>query len=196
LALPFGIKRVDNKRALAISLTYQAAAAGIQTIRRTTVASIGFVPVYKMEDDRTNNLPHVIVRGNATGFAQKIQIGSHGLTADEPVPAGGTDTGPSPYDLLLAALGSCTSMTISLFARRKDWPLGEVTVLLSHSKIYAADCAECETREGKIDRIEREIKMTGQLTAEQRSKLLEIADKCPVHRTLTSEINIRTKEAV
>jgi putative redox protein len=85
-------------------------------------------------------------------------------------------------------------MTISLYARRKGWPLEEVTVLLSHSKIYAADCAECETRKGKIDRIEREIKMTGQLTAEQRSKLMEIADKCPVHRTLTSEINIRTKE--
>jgi len=81
-----------------------------------------------------------------------------------------------------------------LYARRKGWPLEEVTVLLSPSKIYAVDCAECETREGKIDRIEREIKMTGQLTAEQRSKLIEIADKCPVHRTLTSEINIRTKE--
>jgi putative redox protein len=186
---------VDNKRALAISLTYQADAAGIQTIRRTTVASIGFVPVYKMGDDRTKNLPQVIVRGNASGFAQEIQIGSHGLSADEPVSAGGTETGPSPYDLLLAALGSCTSMTISLYARRKSWLLEEVTVLLSHSKIYAADCAECETREGKIDRIEREIKLTGQLTAEQRSKLMEIADKCPVHRTLTSEINIRTKEA-
>ena len=147
-----------------------------------------------MGDDKTNNLSQVIVRGNATGFAQEIQIGSHRLTGDEPVSSGGTDTGPSPYDRLLAALGSCTSMTISLYARRKGWPLEEVTVLLSHSKIYAADCAECETREGKIDRIEREIKMTGQLTAEQRSKLMEIADKCPVHRTLTSEINIRTKE--
>jgi putative redox protein len=147
-----------------------------------------------MGDDRTNNLSHVIVRGNATGFAQEIQIGSHRLTGDEPVSSGGTDTGPSPYDMLLAALGSCTSMTISLYARRKGWPLEGVTVLLSHSKIYAADCAECEIREGKIDRIEREIKMTGQLTPEQRSKLMEIADKCPVHRTLTSEINIRTKE--
>ena len=146
-----------------------------------------------MGDDRINNLSPVIVRGTATGFAQKIQIGSHRLTGDEPVSFGGTDTGPSPYDLLLAALGSCTSMTISLYGRRKGWPLEEVTVLLSHS-IYAADCAECETREGKIDRIEREIKLTGPLTAEQRSKLMEIADKCPVHRTLTSEINIRTKE--
>src|ERR1700720_2871747 len=149
-----------------------------------------------MEDDRTNSQPHVIVRGSATGFAQEIQIGSHRLTADEPVSFGGTDTGPSPYDLLLAALGSCTSMTISLYARRERWPLEGVTVFLSHSKIYAADCAECETREGKIDRIEREIQLTGSLTVEQRSKLMEIADKCPVHRTLTSEINIRTREKV
>jgi len=147
-----------------------------------------------MGDDKTNNLSHVIVRGGATGFAQKIQIGSHHFTADEPVESGGTDTGSSPYDLLLAALGSCTSMTISLYARRKHWPLEGVTVFLRHSKIYATDCAECETREGKIDRSEREIQLSGLLTSEQRSKLMEIADKCPVHRTLTSEINIRTKE--
>jgi len=187
------LRQRDNEREFEISLTYQAEAAEIQTIRRKGVtAIISFRS--QMGDDRTNNLSHVIVRGNATGFAQEIQIGSHRLTADEPVESGGTDTGSSPYDLLLAALGSCTSMTISLYARRKGWPLEEVTVLLSHSKIYAADCAECETREAKIDRIEREIKLTGPLTAEQRSKLMEIADKCPVHRTLTSEINIRTKE--
>jgi len=149
-----------------------------------------------MEDDKTNNLSHVIVRGSASGFAQEIQIGSHRLTGDEPVSFGGTDKGPSPYHLLLAALGSCTSMTISLYARQRRWPLEEVTVSLSHSKIYAADCAECETREGKIDRIEREVQLIGSLTAEQRSKLMEIADKCPVHRTLTSEINIRTIEKV
>jgi len=142
----------------------------------------------------SNNPPHVIVRGGATGFAQQIQVGAHQLSADEPIESGGTDTGPSPYDLLLAALGSCTSMTIGLYARRKNWPLPEVVVSLWHSKIHAADCAECETREGKIDRIEREIQLIGSLTSEQRSKLMEIADKCPVHRTLTSEINIRTKE--
>ena len=138
--------------------------------------------------------PHVIVRGSAAGFAQQIQAAKHQLSADEPIESGGTDTGPSPYDLLLAALGSCTSMTIALYARRKNWPLQEVVVSLWHSKIHAADCAECETREGKIDRIEREIQLIGSLTSEQRSKLMEIADKCPVHRTLTSEINIRTKE--
>src|SRR5437588_3524517 len=100
-----------------------------------------------MGDDMSNNLSHVIVRGSATGFSQEIEIGSHRLTSDEPVSFGGTGTGPSPYDLLLAALGSCTSMTISLYARRMRWPLEAVTVSLSHSKIYAVDCAECETRE-------------------------------------------------
>jgi putative redox protein len=147
-----------------------------------------------MTEAISDNPPHVVVRGGAGGFAQQIQAGAHQLSADEPIESGGTDTGPSPYDLLLAALGSCTSMTIGLYARRKNWPLQEVVVWLWHSKIHAADCAECETREGKIDRIEREIQLMGALTSEQRSKLLEIADKCPVHRTLTSEINIRTKE--
>ena len=135
----------------------------------------------------------VIVHGHSAGFAQEIQVGSHHLVADEPIAAGGTNTGPSPYDLLLAALGSCTSMTIGLYARGRKWPLENITVSLRHSKIYAADCAECETREGKIDRIEREIHLTGPLTDEQRSKLLEIADRCPVHRTLAAEINIRTR---
>src|ERR671934_261802 len=129
----------------------------------------------------------VVVRGSADGFAQEISIGRHRITADEPITAGGKDTGPSPYDLLLAALGSCTSMTIGMYARRKNWPLQEVIVSLWHSKIHAADCAECETREGKIDRIEREIQLIGSLNSEQRSKLIEIADMCPVHRTLTSE---------
>ena len=142
----------------------------------------------------SDNPPHLIVRGGAAGFAQQIQAGAHQLSADEPIESGGTDTGLSPYDLLLAALGSCTSMTIAFYARRKNWPLQEVVVSLWHSKIHAADCADCETREGKIDRIEREIRLIGSLASEQRSKLLEIADRCPVHRTLTSEINIRTKE--
>jgi putative redox protein len=135
----------------------------------------------------------VVVRGSADGFAQVIHAGRHRLAADEPASAGGTDTGPSPYDLLLAALGACTSMTVAMYARRKVWPLEEVTVHLRHSKIYAADCAECETKEGMLDRIERDIHFAGPLTEEQRSRLLEISNKCPVHRTLTSEIEIDTR---
>ena len=135
----------------------------------------------------------VVVRGSAAGFAQEIHAGRHRITADEPVSAGGSDTGLSPYDLLLAALGACTSMTVGMYARRKAWPLEEVTVHLRHSKIHATDCAECETKEGMLDRIERDIHFIGPLTDEQRSKLLEIANKCPVHRTLTSEIDIRTR---
>ena len=136
---------------------------------------------------------HAIVHGTAAGFAQKIEIGSHHLEADEPVSFGGTDRGASPYDLLLAALGSCTSMTIGLYARKRRWPLENITVSLRHSKIYAADCEDCETREGKVDRIWRDIHLTGALTDEQRAKLMEIANKCPVHQTLTSEINIKTR---
>jgi putative redox protein len=135
----------------------------------------------------------VVVRGSASGFAQEIHAGRHRIVADEPVSAGGKDTGLSPYDLLLAALGACTSMTVGMYARRKTWPLEEVTVHLRHSKIHATDCAECETKDGMLDRIERDIHFAGPLTEEQRSKLLEIANKCPVHRTLTSEIDIVTR---
>ena len=137
----------------------------------------------------------VIVRGAAGGFVQEIEAGRHRLVADEPEAAGGTDTGPSPYELLLAALGSCTSMTVAMYARRKQWPLERVVVRLQHARIHAEDCAECETKEGRLDRIEREISLSGPLTAEQRDRLLEIANRCPVHRTLTSEIDIRTRLA-
>ncbi len=135
----------------------------------------------------------VIVWSEVRNFVQHIEAGTHRLTGDEPESVGGRDTGPSPYDFLLAALGSCTSMTVEMYARKKNWPLERVTVWLRHTKIYAADCSECETREGMLDRIERNVRLEGPLSAEQRSRLLEIANKCPVHRTLTSEINIRTK---
>jgi uncharacterized OsmC-like protein/alpha-beta hydrolase superfamily lysophospholipase len=137
----------------------------------------------------------VIVRETRVGtFQQEITIGNHRFLADEPVKAGGMDTGPSPYDLLLAALGACTSMTIRLYADRKQIPLAGTQVRLRHEKIHAADCAECETKEGKIDRIERQISFAGDHDAATRARLLEIADKCPVHRTLKSEVDIRTVE--
>ncbi|HEY6070028.1 MAG TPA: OsmC family protein [Chthoniobacterales bacterium] len=137
--------------------------------------------------------PHVIVHGDAKGFAQKIDIGSFHIDADEPVSYGGTDTGPSPYDLILGALGACTSMTIGLYARKRSWPVDKITVSLRHSKIHAKDCDDCETKEGRIDRVEMEIHLEGALTDEQRAKLMEVAGKCPIHQTLTHEINIKTR---
>jgi uncharacterized OsmC-like protein len=99
----------------------------------------------------------VVVRGDAAGFAQEVVAGSHRTAADEPLSVGGTDTGPSPYDLLLAALGACTSITVGMYARRKGWPLGEIAVNLRHSKVHASDCAECESKEGMLDRIELDL---------------------------------------
>lgn len=136
----------------------------------------------------------VVVRETGHGkFQQAVTVGPHRLTADEPIPVGGDDTGPGPYDFLLAALGACTSMTLRLYAERKALPLDRVTVTLRHSKVHAADCAECETKTGTLDQIEREIAMEGTLDPEQRQKLIDIADKCPVHRTLTSEVRITTR---
>jgi putative redox protein len=137
----------------------------------------------------------VVVSGDTSGLAQRVAIGTHQLRADEPASAGGTDSGPNPYDLLLAALGACTSMTLGLYARRKKWPLQSVTVRLRHSRVHAADCESCETREGMLDRIERDVELAGPLDETQRARLLEIANRCPVHRTLTSEIDIRTRLA-
>jgi putative redox protein len=138
----------------------------------------------------------VVVRETRNSkLQQTISTGPHRLLADEPVSVGGEDTGPGPYDFLLASLGACTSMTMRLYADRKSLPLERITVTLKHQKIHAEDCAECETKEGMLDQIDRVIAMEGALDAEQRKKLMEIADKCPVHRTLTSEIRIVTKAA-
>jgi uncharacterized OsmC-like protein/fermentation-respiration switch protein FrsA (DUF1100 family) len=137
----------------------------------------------------------VVVRETRAGrFQQAVTVGRHRFLADEPVEVGGLDSGPGPYDLLLAGLGACTAMTLRLYAERKALPLDRVTVRLSQAKIHAADCEACETKEGMIDRIERVITLSGKLDGEQRRRLLEIADKCPVHRTLTSEVDIRTVE--
>ncbi len=135
----------------------------------------------------------VVVTETGEGpFAQRITAGRHVLRADEPPAVGGKNSGPTPYDLLLAGLGACTSMTLRMYAGRKKWPLEKVSVALRHEKIHAQDCADCETTEGRVDRIEREITLTGPLDAEQRQRLLEIADKCPVHRTLESEVKVVT----
>jgi putative redox protein len=129
-----------------------------------------------------------------TGDAYRtdIQAGRHSLVGDEPRDVGGDDAGPTPYDFLLSALGSCTGMTLRMYADRKDWPLEETVVRLSHDKIHAKDCEDCETEEGRVDRIEREIEVRGALSDEQRERLLEIANKCPVHRTLHGEIKVRS----
>jgi len=136
---------------------------------------------------------HVVVRGTAKDFLQEVEAGKYHLRADEPADFGGGDAAPGPYDFLLIALGTCTSMTIGLHARRKQFPLETIAVSLSHTRIHAKDCEECETKEGMLDRIDIHIHLTGSLTAEQHAKLIEIAGKCPVHRTLESEINIRTQ---
>jgi putative redox protein len=135
----------------------------------------------------------VIVSGDAGGFVQTIGAGAHQLRSDEPLAVGGTATGPTPYDLLLASLGACTSMTVAMYARRKQWPLERVTVRLRHSRVHAEDCATCETRDAKLTVIERELELDGALADDQRSRLLEIANRCPVHLTLTSRIDIRTR---
>jgi putative redox protein len=136
----------------------------------------------------------VVVQETGDGrFTNAVVAGRHHLRADEPVEVGGTDTGPSPYDYLLAGLGACSAMTLRLYAERKGWPLERVTVRLTHDKVHAEDCADCETREGKVDMIKRRIAIGGELDETQRKRLLEIADKCPVHRTLTGKVRIHTE---
>ena len=120
----------------------------------------------------------------------EIDAGAHTFFADEPADAGGDDAGPTPYDLLLGALGTCTSMTLLMYARRKSWPLEDVEVRLSYQRDYARDCEECDTKPVQIDQIERRITLKGSLDQSQRARLLEIAEKCPVHRTLTGTIMV------
>jgi uncharacterized OsmC-like protein len=148
-----------------------------------------------MSTQNEKETPHIIVRGGANNFQQEIVAGKHHLVADEPTSVGGSDAGPDPYDYLLAALGVCTSMTIGFYARRNHVPLESIKVSLWHSRIHAKDCEECQTKEGMLDRIDVEVELTGSLSAEQHAKLMEVAARCPVHRTLTSEINIRLRAA-
>lgn len=137
----------------------------------------------------------VTVSGGPAGLRQTVSVGPHQLFSDEPKVAGGDDQGPDPYELLLAALGSCTSMTLRIYAERKGWPLLGVRVVLKHSKSHANDCADCDRPTAMLDRIERQITLIGELTQKQRQRLLEVASLCPVHRTLTSKIEIQTKLA-
>lgn len=135
----------------------------------------------------------VVEESGRDTFAQRVLTAEHHIAADEPPALGGEGTGLSPYELLVAGLGACTSMTLRMYARRKQIPLEHVRVTLSHEKIHARDCEDCETRAGKIDAIEREIELSGPLSDAQRARLLEIADRCPVHRTLHSEVVVRTR---
>ena len=135
----------------------------------------------------------VVVTDSGEGpLGQILLDGRHALSADEPVAAGGRDGGPNPYELLLMSLGACTSMTLRLYANRKSWPLEHVVVRLHHARVHAADCADCETRPAMIERIERAIELVGALDETQRARLLQIAEMCPVHRTLSGKIEIRT----
>ncbi len=138
---------------------------------------------------------HVVVRGSAAGFLQEAVAGNFHFNVDEPITVGGTESAPDPYDYILAGLGACTSMTIGWYARQRKLPLENVTVSLRHSRIHAKDCEECETKAGMLDRIDVEVELTGPLSTEQRAKLMEVAGKCPVHRTLKSEIDIRVRPA-
>lgn len=132
----------------------------------------------------------VMETGSGT-YTQEVTIGHHRLRSDEPRPVG-DDAGPTPYDLVLAGLGACTSMTVRMYANRKGWPLERVRVTLRHSRIHADDCADCETTKGWIDQIDLEIAFTGDLDDTQRQRLLDIAERCPVHQTLTSEVHVVT----
>lgn len=136
---------------------------------------------------------NVRVDGGRRRYVQKITAGSHALLADEPEDVGGADAGPNPYELLLAALGACVGITVQMYADRKQWPLEEVHVELSWARVHAEDCNECDTEARTMDGIETEISFSGALSEEQRRRLTEIANKCPVHRTLSSPIPIHTR---
>jgi len=135
------------------------------------------------------------VRGSASGFFQELASGRHHFQCDEPLDVGGSDSAPTPYDYLVGALGACTSMTIGWYARKRKIPLTDIQVSLWHERIHAKDCEDCITKEGVIHQIELEIGLSGTLTDEQRNLLMAAAANCPVHRTLTSEIDIKIRPA-
>lgn len=146
--------------------------------------------------DSNEALPEGHVKVEETGashFQERITLGRHEMIADEPIRSGGADSGPSPYEFLLAALGSCTAMTVRLYAERHDLPLNHVSVFLGHERVHHADAADGAT--GALERITRDIQLEGpELTADDRARLIEVANRCPVHRTLTGKLEIRTQE--
>ncbi len=137
-------------------------------------------------------VPEVVVRGGAMGLQQKIEAGAYQWLADEPTSVGGSGTGPTPYDLLLGALGACTSMTLRLYADRRKWPLEGVVVRLRHHRIHRDDCVNCEKQDVSIERVERTLELKGPLTEEQRARLLDVAERCPVHQTLQRKLDVHT----
>ena len=138
--------------------------------------------------------PHVTARLGAQGLSTSISANGHEFAADEPTTLGGNNTGPTPYELFLGALVSCKTITLRMYANHKKWPLEEVVVTASHDRVHANDCADCESSSGMVDRIDVTLELKGDLTDEQRARLLEIADRCPIHRTLTSETVIKSTQ--
>jgi uncharacterized OsmC-like protein len=135
----------------------------------------------------------VVVEGPATGFRTKVDVGGHQLVVDEPIPVGGSDQGPSPYEMLLAGLGACTAMTLRIYADRRKWPLERARVTLQHHKVHVQDCIDCDRKAAKMDVVDRIITLEGDLNEEQRAKLMEIAERCPVHQTLQNKIQVNTR---
>jgi putative redox protein len=135
----------------------------------------------------------VYVNTAGSPYVEEIVVGEHRLLADEPREAGGTDAGPGPYELLLAALGTCTCITVRMYAERRQWPLEAVQIRLTHAKVHAEDCVACETEARSVDQIEMELTLIGDLSEDQRRRLLDIAGKCPIHRTLSSGVKIHTR---
>ncbi len=152
-----------------------------------------YLPAPATDHRAATTNPTVVTRTGAKGFKTQVTVNGHAMIADEPIAYGGTDLGPTPYDYLLAGLGACTSMTLRMYADRKAWPLHEAVVQLTHKKIHAEDCKTCSTKTGQLDQIDREIELIGPLDAQQMERLLQIADRCPVHRTLHSEIVVKTR---
>ena len=135
----------------------------------------------------------VVVAGPVTGFRTDVEVGGHHLVVDEPIAVGGADAGPTPYEMLLAGLGACTVMTLRIYADRRKWPLERARVTLQHRKVHAQDCVDCDKKDAKMDVIDRIIFLEGSLNEEQRTKLIEIAERCPVHQTLKGKIQVNTR---